>query len=243
MDYVTKLDQLASEQQTRKQNVRKHKMSQLGLMENIQLYTQPIIDEQVKTRKVLRNTVTAQPLPQLSQKQIEFQDAFHIDFRNIDQNLPKSIRPTFNQDGFKIGKAFIDVNREQRLMRVRGRHTTYQITQDLVDLIKGEPLDNYSESVKADYRNLLEDVDGSRRAKRVKHLSGSPSTPVRGNGFSFLPDNVDSLLARLHKLLAAAMEGHSNVHNEIMAILKRLLELKAITIEQFKHFLRLIKKV
>ena len=34
-------------------------------------------------------------------KQIEFQDTFQIDFRNIDQDLPKSIRPVFSQDGLK----------------------------------------------------------------------------------------------------------------------------------------------
>ena len=52
-------------------------------------------------------------------KQIEFQDTFQIDFRNIDQDLPKSVRPVFSQDGFKIGKAYIEVDKGRRLMRVQ----------------------------------------------------------------------------------------------------------------------------
>ena len=58
-------------------------------------------------------------------------------------------------------------------------------------------------------------------------------TPV-GEGFSFLPDNVQKLQARLEKLIAAAKEGHYNVFNEGMAILKRLLKAKAITLTDFK---------
>ena len=55
-----------------------------------------------------------------------------------------------------------------------------------------------------------------------------------GEGFSFLPDNVKELQGRLKKLIAAAKEGHNNVSNEGMAILKRLLEAKAITLSDFK---------
>ena len=44
-------------------------------------------------------------------KQIEFQDTFQIDFRNINQDLPKSIRPVFSQDGFKIGNVYIEVDK------------------------------------------------------------------------------------------------------------------------------------
>ena len=29
-------------------------------------------------------------------------------------------------------------------MRVRGKHSAYEVTQELVDLIKGKPLDDYS---------------------------------------------------------------------------------------------------
>ena len=64
----------------------------------------------------------------------------------------------------------------------------------------------------------------------LKHLSG---TPV-GKGFSFLPDNVQELQAKLEKLIAAVKEGHNNVFNEGMAILKRLLEAKAITLTDYK---------
>ena len=77
---------------------------------------------------------------------------------------------------------------------------------------------------------MLNDVGASTRSKRYRHLSG---TPV-GEGFSLLPDNVQELQARLEKLIAAAKEGHNNVFNEGMAILKRLLEAKAITLTDFK---------
>ena len=144
--------------------------------------------------------------------------------------MPKSIRPVFSQDGFKIGKAYIEVDKGRCLMRVRGKHSAYKITQEFVDLIKGKPLRDYSRELLDDYKNLLNDVGVLTRSKRYRHLSG---TPV-GEGFSFLPDNVQELQARLEKLIAAAKEGHSNVFNEGMAILKRLLEAKAITLTDFK---------
>ena len=97
-------------------------------------------------------------------------------------------------------------------------------------MIKGKPLHDYSRELLDDYKNLLNDVGASTCSKRYRHLSG---TPV-GEGFSFLPDNVQELQVRLEKLIAAAKEGHNNVFNEGMAILKRLLEAKAITLTDFK---------
>ena len=149
-------------------------------------------------------------------KQIEFQDTFQIDFRNIDQDLPKLIKPDLSQDGFKIGKAYIEVDKGWHLMRVRGKRSEIQ--------------DSYSREVLDDYKNLLNDVGTSTRSKRYRHLS---RTPV-GEGFSFLPKNVQELQVRLEKLIAAAKEGHTNVFNEGMVILKRLLEVKAITLTNFK---------
>ena len=169
----------------------------------------------------------------IPKKKIEFQDTFQIDFRNIDQDLPKSIRPVFSQDGFKIGNAYIEVDKGRRLMRVHGKRSAYEITQELFDLIKGKPLRDYSREVLDDYKNLLNDAGASTRSKRYRHLSGTPM----GEGFSFLPDNVQELQARLEKLeklIAAAKEGHNNVFNEGMAILKRLLEANAITLTDFK---------
>ena len=92
-------------------------------------------------------------------------------------------------------------------MRVRGKRSAYEITQELVDLIEGKPLHDYSREMLDDYKNLLNDVGTSTHTKRYRHLSG---TPV-GEGFSFLPDNVQELQARLEKLIAAAKEGHNNV--------------------------------
>ena len=115
-------------------------------------------------------------------------------------------------------------------MRVLSKRSAYEITQELVDLIKGKPLRDYSREMLDDYKNLLNDVGASTRTKRDRHLSG---TPV-GEGFSFLPDNVQELQARLEKLIAVAKEGHTNIFNEGMAILKRLLEMKAITLTDFK---------
>ena len=230
--YINKLEILSSERQAFKSNVRKYKLAQLGFMENVGLYTQPILAEQERMHKAIEslednNKHMKENAPK---KQIEFQDTFQIDFRNIDQDLPKSIRPVFSQDGFKIGNAYIEVDKGRCLMRVHGKRSAYEITQELVDLIKGKPLRDYSREVLDDYKNLLNDVGASTRSKRYRHLSG---TPV-GEGFSFLPDNVQELQARLEKLIAAAKEGHNNVLNEGMAILKRLLESKAITLTDFK---------
>ena len=227
-EYVNKLETVSNERRAFKHNVKKHKLAQLGLMENVGLYTQPILAEQERTRKaieLLQDREETTP-----KKQIEFQDTFQIDFRNIDQDLPKSIRPVFSQDGFKIGNAYIEVDKGRRLMRVHGKRSACEITQELVDLIKGKPLRNYSREMLDDYKNLLNDVGASTRSKRYRHLSGTPVS----KGFSFLPDNVQELQARLQKLIAAAKEGHTNVFNEGMAILKRLLEVKAITLTDFK---------
>ena len=228
-EYVNKLETVSNERRAFKHNVKKHKLAQLGLMENVGLYTQPILAEQERTRKAIESLQDSNK-ETTPKKQIEFQDTFQIDFRNIDQDLPKSIRPVFSQDGFKIGNAYIEVDKGRRLMRVHGKRSAYEITQELVDLIKGKPLRDYSREVLDDYKNLLNDVGASTRSKRYRHLSG---TPV-GEGFSFLPDNVQELQARLEKLIAAAKEGHNNVFNEGMAILKRLLEAKAITLTDFK---------
>ena len=230
-EYINKLETVSKERRAFEANVRKHKLAQLGLMENVGLYTQPILAEQERTRKAIESLQDNKHVEETTpKKQIEFQDTFQIDFRNIDQDLPKSIRPVFSQDGFKIGKAYIEVDKGRRLMRVHGKRSAYEITQQLVDLIKGKPLRDYSREVLDDYKNLLNDVGASTRSKRYRHLSG---TPV-GEGFSFLPDNVQKLQARLEKLIAAAKEGHTNVFNEGMAILKRLLEAKAITLTDFK---------
>ena len=108
-EYIDKLENLSRQRQAFKSNVRKHKLVQLGLMENVGLYTQPILAEQERMRKAI------EPLQDREEttpkKQIEFQDTFHIVFRNIDQDLPKSIRPVFSQDGFKIGNAYIEVDK------------------------------------------------------------------------------------------------------------------------------------
>ena len=69
-----------------------------------------------------------------------------------------------------------------------GKQNTYEIMQDLVNLIKGETLENYSGSVLDDYRNLLNDAEGFRKAKRIRHLSGSPKKTEQG--ISFLPEVV-----------------------------------------------------
>ena len=55
MDYDKKLQILANERKTLKQTVRKHKLAQMGLMENVGLYTQPILAEQEKTREAIES--------------------------------------------------------------------------------------------------------------------------------------------------------------------------------------------
>ena len=76
MDYVNKLENLAKEKQAFKQNVRKHKLAQLGLMENVGLYTQPILAEQEKTREAIEalgNSNNKQlETSEIPRKQIEF---------------------------------------------------------------------------------------------------------------------------------------------------------------------------
>ena len=109
-EYVNKLKTLSNERRAFKTNVRKHKLAQLGLMENVGLYTQPILAEQERTRKAIESLQDSNK-ETTPKKQIEFQDTFQIDFRNIDQDLPKSIRPVFSQDGFKIGNAYIEVDK------------------------------------------------------------------------------------------------------------------------------------
>ena len=73
----------------------------------------------------------------------------------------------------KIGNAYIEVDKGQCLMRVHSKRSAYEITQELVDLIKGKPLDYYSRELLDDYKNLLNDVGASTRSKRYRHLSGT----------------------------------------------------------------------
>ena len=44
-EYVNKLETVSKERRAFEANVRKHKLAQLGLMENVGLYTQPILAE------------------------------------------------------------------------------------------------------------------------------------------------------------------------------------------------------
>jgi len=230
-DYINKLENLAKERLTFKNNVHNYKLAQKGLMENATIFVKPLIAEQVKTREAIQALQNDKQVDPKLQKEIEFQETFRIDFKNIDQNLPKTIRPVFSQDGFKIGNSYIEVDRERRLMRIHGKQNEYQITQELIDLIKGNPLENYSEPVLQDYKNLLQDVGATTKSYRFKKLNEMFNN---GGGFSFLSDNVTELKDRLAKLTSAAKEGHSNVFNEGTAILKRLLEKKVITAQDFK---------
>ena len=184
-EYVNKLETVSNERRAFKHNVKKHKLAQLGLMEDVGLYTQPNLAEQGRMRKAIESLQdnNNKHMEETPKKQIEFQDTFQIDFRNIDQDLPKSIRPVFSHDGFKIGKAYIEVDKGRYLMRVGGKRSAYEITQELVDLIKGKPLHDYSRELLNNYKNLLDDIGTSTRSKRYRHLSGTPvGTPVEENG-------------------------------------------------------------
>ena len=126
--------------------MRKHKLAQLGLMENVGCIRN-YLAEQERTCKAIESLQdnNNKHMEEITpKKQIEFQDTFQIDFRNIDQDLPKSIRPVFSQDGFKIGKAYIEVDKGRRLMRVHGKCSAYEIAQELVNLIKSKLLHDYS---------------------------------------------------------------------------------------------------
>ena len=54
-EYVNKLETVSNERRAFKHNVRKHKLAQLGLMENVGLYMQPILAEQERTRKAIES--------------------------------------------------------------------------------------------------------------------------------------------------------------------------------------------
>ena len=98
-----------------------------------------------------------------------------------------------NETEFKQGKN-VFCNKGWCLMRVCSKCSAYEITQKLVDLIKGKPLHDYLREVLDDYKNLFNDVGTSTCSKRYRLLSG---TPVKnGQGFSFIPDNVQELQVR-----------------------------------------------
>ena len=257
MDYAKKLDALHQARQGFKNQVLKSKLAQQNLLDSANLYIKPILSEQEKTIAAIeglkvavsdRASKGAPPIEGSQEKRRSFEEQYKIDFRGIDQNLPKSIRPVFQQDGFKIGHEMIEVNPQTRQMRVQGRKQIYDITQDLVDLIKGEPLEDYSLKNLTEYKSLLQDIGASQRSKRVKNLIRTirekqragyttfedAESSFEGNGLiSFLSDDTAKLKEQLHKLLSAAKEGHSNVYNEGLAILKRLLEKGEINTGKF----------
>lgn len=251
MDYPKKLDALHHAKQGFKNLVLKNKLAQQNLLDSANLYIKPIIAEQEKTKdetiaaiEDLKATISEHPKGHLAiegsqEKRRLFEEQYRIDFRGIDQNLPKTIRPVFQQDGFKIGNRVMEVNPERRQMRVHGEEQIYDITQELIDLIKGEPLENYSLKYLVDYENLLRDIDASQRSKRVRELARvlrkmrsegdttfeDAESTFEGNGLiKFISDDSKILKGQLQKLLSAAKEGHTNVYNEGMAVLKRLLE-------------------
>lgn len=78
----------------------------------------------------------------------------------------------------------------------------------------------------------------------LQHTSTPPrSVPSTygGKGFKeivFLSDNPHELFERLKIIIAAKEQGHNNVFNEKHAILKRLLQKKFISKEQYKLLAR-----
>ena len=119
----------------------------------------------------------------------------------------------------------------------KAKDKTIATIKDLIfsKAIEATPEGSLEKREKLDYRNLLNDVEGSRKAKRIRRLSGSPKKT--GQYISFLPDNVQELKNHLQKLLSAA-KGHSNVYSEGMAVLNLLLEKGEINKAEF---LRLAK--
>ena len=54
-EYINKLENLSSERWAFKNNVKKHKLAHLGLMENVGLHTQPILAEQERMCKAIES--------------------------------------------------------------------------------------------------------------------------------------------------------------------------------------------
>ena len=54
-EYVNKLESVSNERRAFKHNVKKHKLTQLGLMENVDLHMQPILAEQERMRKAIES--------------------------------------------------------------------------------------------------------------------------------------------------------------------------------------------
>ena len=84
-EYVNKLETVSNERRAFKHNVRKHKLAQLGLMENVGLYMQPILAEQERTRKAIESL-------QDSNKEITLKSksSFKIHSRLISETLTRT---------------------------------------------------------------------------------------------------------------------------------------------------------
>ena len=88
--YINKLETLSKERRAFEANVRKHKLAQLGLMENVGLYTQPILAEQERTREAI------EALGNSNNKQLETSEipksksSFKIHSRLISETLTRT---------------------------------------------------------------------------------------------------------------------------------------------------------
>ena len=107
--YIKKLETLSSERRAFKTNARKHKLAQLGLMENVGLDMQPILAEQERMCKAIES-LQDNNIKHMEETTPKSKSSFKIHSRLISgtSTRTKSIRPVFSQDGFKIGKAYIE---------------------------------------------------------------------------------------------------------------------------------------
>ena len=101
-------------------------------------------------------------------------------------------------------------------------------------LLSGISIDNVDniDDLK-NYLNLTNEAGSSKVALRHQKLLNK-IYPRLGTGIIVIPSDPQDLWQRLGVIMAAAKEGHNNHYAERSAILDKLLQLKEITVEDYK---------
>lgn len=219
---------------------RDYNLQQKALFDNSEQIFKPLIDEQKITNEKLvdivnsKNNLLALPTstPQPTDEKIKT-------VKTNGDELPKTWKLIQNQNNeFKINNKLIDISDNE--IGLKNSNTRYPFNESMKKLLTGDILENHSFEDIVNYFNLTNESGSNRQADRYTQLETylrKNIVPKNGSEIITISSNPNDLQKRLNILLSAKKEGHNSGGEEISAILDKLLDLKKITIKDYKKLL------
>lgn len=249
------MNALIKSRNNRRNQFRARKAELLGISDLSSKLFQPLIEGQEKAQKTL--------------EAIEDKKSASNDLPPLPQNLSDDMKEIFPRLLSSAGRSkstnnsflkfkerannnliysgtdkLVSVTPDGYIRYLDSTYTPDRLTPGLAELLFINKFDDskVTEQDVKTYANIMKtkldnDVSRSKRADRIGDLISN-----FGEGLKvYIPNSVKEVWERLHKLLAAKKEGHTNSYNEINALLKFLLEQKEIDTKKYKEILDEIK--